>query len=106
MKSSDENQVHRGAHLEIDSILMGSGVFQVEVEGGLDAAWENTAAAVKRLAEQRAALLEAAQRVMAHRVGDLPTRGDLRDNDASRRDIAALAQAIANAAQQRKEPGA
>jgi hypothetical protein len=38
-------------------------------------------------------LREAAERVLAHRVGDLPTTGYLRDNDASRAALADLAAA-------------
>jgi hypothetical protein len=42
-----------------------------------------------------AALVEAAEAVLAHRVGDLPTQGHLRDNDKSRAAIGKLAAALA-----------
>lgn len=50
-----------------------------------------------REAEARERVLEeAVSAVLAHRVGDLPGKGWLRDNDASRRDLASLAKASRN----------
>ena len=47
-------------------------------------------------------VLDAASALMAYRVGEYPLRGDLRDNDASRAQIDALATAI-DAARSRNE---
>jgi Lar family restriction alleviation protein len=51
------------------------------------AAWNH------RIAGQ-AELVEAAREVLSHRVGDLPTRGWLKDNDGSRASLAKLAAAL------------
>lgn len=39
-------------------------------------------------------LAEAVRAVLAHRIGSLPNRGDLRDNTASRQDIAMMLAAL------------
>jgi hypothetical protein len=49
--------------------------------------------AAHRIAGQ-AELVEAAREVLSHRVGDLPTRGWLKDNDGSRASLAKLAAAL------------
>lgn len=51
----------------------------------------------KRLRDAAPYLLEAAQELLSHRVGDLPIRGWLRDNDASRAALAKLAAALTRA---------
>jgi Lar family restriction alleviation protein len=60
------------------------------------AAWNH------RIAGQ-AELVEAAREVLSHRVGDLPTRGWLKDNDDSRASLAKLAAALQPLSQSKGE---
>lgn len=97
----DECQIHRGAHLVIDQIVMGAGVFEVEVDGGLEPAWENTSAAVRQLAEQRAELLEALQWYVENDDTNIGQQG----NEFWELGLDRARAAIANATQQRNATG-
>lgn len=104
----DECQIHRGAQHEIDQIAMGAGVFDILVEGELEAAWGNTKAAVRQLAEQRAELLEALREVAASL--DWHAHGSCRGFNkgailATEEACQFAKKAIANATQQRNATG-
>lgn len=99
---TEECQIHRGAHLVIDQIVMGAGVFEVEVEGGLEPAWENTAAAVRKLTEERAELLEALRWYVDNDDTNIGQEG----NEFWELGLDRARTAIANATRQCKEPGA
>lgn len=64
------------------------------IRAGRNDHWPIVQAFAAHRSAGQAELVEAAREVLSHRVGDLPTRGWLKDNDDSRASLAKLAAAL------------